>query len=81
VAPVLTSLDETLATKLDEATKEKDPNRRTQLVTEAHGIIDRYQKYLAGDQTIPLLDKNPFVELSIQQTVTATLAALGNAVH
>ncbi len=81
VAPVLTSLDESLATKLDEATKEADPARRTQFVTEARGIIERYQSYVASDPTIPLLDKNPFVELSIRQTVTATLSALGKSVN
>jgi len=81
VAPVLTSLDESLAAKLDEAAKEADPTRRTQLVAEARDIITRYQTYVAGDQTIPQLDKNPFVELSIQQTVTQTLSALVRTVH
>ncbi len=81
VAPVLTTLDESLATKLDEATKEADPARCTQLVAEARGIIERYQNYVASDQTIPLLDKNPFVELSIQRIAIATLSALENAVH
>jgi len=81
VAPVLTSLDESLAAKLNEATNEADATRRTQLVAEARDIITRYQTYVAGDQTIPQLDKNPFVELSIQQTVTQTLSALVRTVH
>jgi len=81
VAPVLTSLDESLAAKLNEATKEADATRRTQLVAEARDIITRYQTYVSGDQTIPQLDKNPFVELSIQQTVTQTLSALIRTVH
>jgi len=81
VAPVLASLDESLAAKLNEATKEADATRRTQLVAEARDIITRYQTYVAGDQTIPQLDKNPFVELSIQQTVTQTLSALIRTVH
>jgi hypothetical protein len=81
VAPVLASLDESLAAKLNEATKEADATRRTQLVAEARDIITRYQTYVTGDQTIPQLDKNPFVELSIQQTVTQTLSALVRTVH
>ena len=81
VAPVLTSLDVALATTLDAATKEADPARRTQLVTEARDIIQRYQSYVASDPTIPMLDNNPFVPLSIQHTVSLTLAALAKSVH
>ena len=81
VAPVLTSLDVALATKLDAVTKEADPARRTRLVTEARDIIERYQSYVASDPTIPMLDNNPFVPLSIQHTVSLTLAALAKSVH
>jgi hypothetical protein len=80
VAPVMTTLDESLATKLDEVSKETNSARRVALVNQARSILEDYQSFVAGD-LIPQLDKNPFVELSIQQTVTATLSALGRALH
>jgi hypothetical protein len=81
VAPVLTSLDESLATTLTQATKETDSTRRNELVDEARSIIRRYQNYVDTDETIPQLDKNPFVQLSIQQTVNTTLLALRGTVR
>jgi hypothetical protein len=81
VAPVLTTLDESLATKLDEVSKETNSARRVALVNQARTILEDYQSFVTGDPIIPQLDKNPFVELSIQQTVTATLSALGRALH
>jgi hypothetical protein len=81
VAPVLTTLDESLATKLDEVSKETNSARRVALVNQARTILEDYQSFVAGDPIIPELDKNPFVELSIQQTVTATLSVLGRALH
>ncbi len=81
VAPVLQSLDESLAATLNEAAKTTDGARRAALVTEAQTIMQGYQSFLASDPTIGLLDSNPFVPLSIQQTVSATLSALGRTVH
>ena len=80
-APVMTTLDESLAKKLDEVGKETNAARRVALVNQARDIITDYQSYVAGDATIPQLDKNPFVQLSIQQTVTATLSVLSRALH
>jgi hypothetical protein len=36
---------------------------------------------VASDQTIAALDSNPFVPLSIQKTMNATLAALSKAIR
>jgi hypothetical protein len=51
------------------------------LVSEARSLIDGYSKHVASDETIAALDKNPFVPLSIQKTMTATLAALSKAIR
>lgn len=81
VASVMTTLDESLATKLDEVSKETNAARRIALINQARTILEDYQSFVADDPIIPQLDKNPFVELSIQQTVTATLSALVRTVH
>ena len=81
VAPVLGTLDESLADKLDEATNATDAAQRAKLVEEAQAIMQRYETYLAGEKIIADLDSNPFVPLAIQQTISATLTALSKAVH
>lgn len=81
VAPVMATLDEELADKLDEAINATDPVARGKLVDEAKSLIDKYSKYIAGEQLIADLDNNPFVPLAIQQVVGGTLAALSKAVH
>ena len=81
VAPVLTSLDESLADTLDEVANATDPTQRARLVAEAKAIMQRYQGYLSSESLIADLDNNPFVPLSIQQTISATLSALDKAVH
>lgn len=81
VAPVLAALDESLADKLDEATNATDAAVRAGLVAEAKAIMQRYQSYLGSESLIKDLDDNPFVPLTIQQTISATLSALEKAVH
>jgi hypothetical protein len=81
VAPVLGTLDESLADKLEEATNATDAAQRAKLVEEAKQIMQRYETYLAGEKIIADLDSNPFVPLAIQQTISATLTALSKAVH
>ena len=81
VAPVLATLDESLADKLDEATNATNPAGRAKLVEEAKTIIQRYQNYLAGEPVIVALDTNPVVPLTIRETLTTTLTALAQAVH
>jgi hypothetical protein len=81
VGPMMEALDEELADKLDEATNATDPAQRAKLVTEAKAAIARYQSFLAQDEGVASLDSNPFVPLTIQQTITTTLAALSAAVH
>ena len=81
VAPMLAALDESFADKLDEATNATDPAARAKLVEEAKAIMQRYETYLAGEPRIAALGTNPFVPLSIQPTLSSTLAALAKAVH
>lgn len=80
VDPVLESLDETLAEKLDEVSKNADPQQHAKLVGEAKQIIQRYESYLASEPLIAKLDANPFVPLAIEKTLTATLSALDRVV-
>jgi predicted RecB family endonuclease len=81
VDSVLDTLDESLAHKLDDLNGAADPGERAKLVREARSLIDGYSKHVASDETIAALDKNPFVPLSIQKTMTATLAALSKAIR
>jgi hypothetical protein len=76
VAPVLTTLDESLADKLDEAMNAADPEQHRKLVGEARTIIDRYTAYVNGEALLADLDDNPFLPLTIKPTLTATLATL-----
>jgi hypothetical protein len=80
VDTVLGTLDETLAHKLDAVNSATDPAQRAKLVQEAHATIQTYNKHVASDPTIAALDKNPFVPLSIQKTMTATLSALAKSI-
>ncbi|MBV9757510.1 MAG: hypothetical protein JO047_10685 [Alphaproteobacteria bacterium] len=80
VDSVLGTLDEALAHKLEAVNAAADPGDRTKLVQEAHVLIASYTKHVANDPTIAELDKNPFVPLSIQKTMTATLTALSKAI-
>jgi hypothetical protein len=81
VAPILTSLDESLADKLDAATNETDPEKRAALVAEAKAIITKYQDFVNNDGIFVELDENPFVPLAIKKTLTSTLSTLAAAVH
>ena len=80
VEPMLQTLDESLSDKLDEVTKNADPEQHEKLVQEAKRIMQSYQDYLAREPLIAMLDNNPFVSLSIEKTLTTTLSALSRAV-
>lgn len=81
VDSVLGTLDEALAHTLDGVNGATDPAQRAKLVEDAHALIGRYQAHVASDETIALLDSNPFAPLAIQKTMTATLAALSKAIR
>jgi hypothetical protein len=81
VAPVLATLDESLADTLDAATNATDPAARAKLVAEAQAIMQKYAQYLTSEPLIKDLDENPFVPLSIRATVGGTISALSKAVH
>jgi hypothetical protein len=81
VGPVLTALDDRLADALDAASNATDPQQRATLVAAARNIIDEYTQFLAADKTIADLDDNPFIPLSIGQTVATTLTTLAKAVQ
>ena len=80
VAPLLESLDESLADKLDEATNATDATKRAALIAEAREIMTKYQAALSNP-VIADLDNNPFVPLSIQKTLSATLTGLSAAIR
>ena len=80
VAPLLESLDESLADKLDDATNATDPTQRAKLVAEAREIMVRYEEALKNP-VIADLDGNPFVPLTIQKTLSATLTGLSAAIR
>jgi hypothetical protein len=41
--------------------------------------MQRYQDFVASDETLSELDRNPFVPLAIQKTLTATLSVLAKS--
>ncbi|MBV8913217.1 MAG: hypothetical protein JOZ05_09290 [Acetobacteraceae bacterium] len=81
VEPILTTLDQSLADKLNELGNNDDPSQHDKLAGEARKIIDKYESFLSSDKLIPQLDQNPFVPLQIQKTLTATLEALKKSVR
>ncbi|MBV9749929.1 MAG: hypothetical protein JO157_14055 [Acetobacteraceae bacterium] len=80
-APLLQTLDGTLAKTLEAAAKAKDTAERAKLVEEAKSVIARYESFAGSDPLLADLDANPFVPLAIQKTVSATLAALSKTLH
>jgi predicted nucleic acid-binding Zn-ribbon protein len=80
VEPMLSNLDESLSQKLDEVTKNTDPGAHTKLVGEAKQIVQKYEKYVAGEKLIAKLDANPFVPLQIEKTLHASLEALAKVI-
>ena len=81
VEPILTTLDQSLADKLDELGNSDDASQHQKLAGEARQIIDRYESFVGSNNLISQLDQNPFVPLQIQKTLTATLAALKKSVR
>ena len=81
VAPVLQTLDERLAQKLDEATSQTDPTQRSKLVADAQQIIQEYTSFVSSSQIVTDLDTNPFAAIAIKQTVAGTLGVLAKALH
>ena len=75
IQPMMTKLDDTLSKKLDEVTG-ADPAQHTKLVGEAKQILQQYSAYLTQEPMIAKLDSNPFVPVTIQKTLSATLSAL-----
>ena len=81
VAPVLASLDDELADKLDDVANEADAARRTKLITEAKATISRYENYVSSEKLLADLDDNPFVPLALRDTITKTLAVISATVR
>jgi hypothetical protein len=80
VEKVLNQLDEQLADKLDAVTKATDGAQHAKLVGEAKQVLQRYEAFIASDPTLKEIDANPFVPLSIQQTLTTTLSVLSKTI-
>lgn len=80
VAPILTTLDQSLAAKLDEAGKSNDGAEQQKLLGEARQIIGQYESFVTGNNLLSQLDNNPFVPLQTEKTLTATLGALKKSV-
>ena len=81
IEPILSSLDHTLADKLDEVGKATDPAERSKLAGEAQKVIDRYEQFVGSDPTLAQIDKNPFVPTAIVDTVTSSLNAVKQSVQ
>ena len=77
----MAALDASLADELDAAVNATDPAKRSELVGQAQATIGRYQKFLDGEPLIADLDDNPFVPLSIHNTIANTLAALSKTIR
>ena len=80
IAKMMGQLDEELADKLDEAVNAVDPGRHLKAVGEAKAAIKRYEAFLASDRTLADVDKNPFVPMEIEKTMTSTLSVLSRTI-
>ena len=80
VEPMLGTLDHSLAEVLDEVAKSTDGTEQAKLVKDAQTIIGKYEAFLAGEPLIKKLDKNPFLPMQIEATLTKTLEALSKSV-
>ncbi len=75
VEPVLGTLDASLAHKLDElAAAEGD--QHAALVKEAQAIIASYERFLASNDVIDHLDRNPLAPIAVRKTLDGSLEAL-----
>jgi hypothetical protein len=81
IAPVLATLDESLAQKLAQAAAAPDEAEQATLAKQAHEILLGYMRFVAEDKIIGELDKNPFVPLQIGATLTGTLDALNKSMR
>jgi len=81
VSGVLTALDDSLVGKLSEVAGAPDMTQRARLIGEARGIMEGYRSYVASEPLLADLDDNPFVPLTIRQTVSNSLSALEKVVH
>jgi hypothetical protein len=80
VAELLKEIDDSLAKTLEAIGAAPDPTTRASLIEEARKIMARYAAALAKP-IVAELDANPFVPLSIQKTVSATLSGISGQVH
>ncbi|HET6239907.1 MAG TPA: hypothetical protein VFE41_33860 [Acetobacteraceae bacterium] len=81
VAPVLATLDDSLAVTLGAATKATDAAQRTKLIADAKTIMQKYAQYVTSEPLLKDLDENPFVPLTIRASVGGTLSTLSKAIH
>lgn len=75
---ILDNLDEKLIDKLDEALNATNNEARSAFYIEAKQIITEYQKFVASDPLMSVIDNNPFLPASIRQDVDATLKSLAS---
>jgi len=58
-----------------------DAAKRTALIDEAKALIKRYRDFVTTEPLFTDLDNNPFVPLTIRDTVSKTLDAIAASVH
>jgi hypothetical protein len=80
VTPIITTLDQALASKLEDAGKSTDGAEQQKLLGEARQMIGQYESFVTGNDLLAQLDANPFVPLQTQKTLVATLGALKKSV-
>ena len=81
VVPVLAALGANLPARLAAASGATDPNARAAQIKEAQDILASCKAFIDSEPLLADLDTNPFVPLTIRQTMSATLAALEKVVH
>lgn len=74
-------LDDRLMHALAAVNKSPDPAERAKHIEHAHKLVQHYQKHVSEDQTIKMLDSNPFHPLTIAKTVMSSLAVLQKNIH
>ena len=81
VVPVLAALGANFPARLAAASGATDPNARAAQIKEAQEILASCKAFIDSEPLLADLDANPFVPLTIRQTMSATVAALEKVVH
>src|SRR5208337_2771291 len=78
VKPLLDTVDTTLSDLLSEAAKAGTPEEHQRMLSQARETVGKLTKFVQSHPVVGHLDDNPFVPMSLQKTLSASLTAVSN---